>query len=99
MALVLTPAAIADLHATRGYYDTAETGLGDRFLVSLDELFARLRSFPRSAPPVAGYADVRRAVVRGFPFVVFYRTGADRLVVLRVLPAARTEAGRPAGLD
>jgi plasmid stabilization system protein ParE len=97
--LVLTPAAVADLRATREYFDGAEAGLGDQFLVSLDELFARLEAFPRSAPPVAGYANVRRAVVRGFRFVVFYRASADRLVVLRVLHAVRADADRPAEID
>lgn len=99
MDLVLTSAAVDDLRATREYYDTVEAGLSDRFLVSLDELFARLQAFPRSAPPVVGYEDVRRAVVRGFPFVVFYRAGADRLVALRVPHAARADADRPAELD
>lgn len=99
MELVLTPAAVDDLRATREYYDAAEAGVSDRFLVSLEELFARLRAFPRSARPVAGYEDVRRAVVRGFPFVVFYRAGAEQLVVLRVLHAARSDADRPAELD
>ena len=98
MDLVLTPAAVADLRATRAYYEAAEAGLSGRFLVALDELFARLRAFPRSAPPVVGYEDVRRAVVRGFPFVVFYRNGPDQLVVLRVLHAARSEAVRPGDL-
>jgi toxin ParE1/3/4 len=97
--LVLTPAAVDDLRATREYYATAEAGLSGRFVVSLDELFSRLQAFPRSAPPVAGYPDVRRAVVRGFPFVVFYRAGARQLVVLRVLHAARADADRPTELE
>ena len=95
MDLVLTPDAVADLRATREYYDATEAGLSGRFLESLDELFARLREFPRSAPLVAGYEDVRRAVVRGFPFLVFYRAQPDQLVVLRVLHAARSDAERP----
>lgn len=99
MDLVLAPAAVADLRATREYYDAAEAGLSGRFLVSLDELFSRLQAFPGSAPPVAGYADVRRAVVRGFPFVVFYRSGPHRLVILRVLHASRSEAHGSADLE
>jgi plasmid stabilization system protein ParE len=97
--VVLTPSAVADLRATREYYDAAEAGLSGRFVVALDELFSRLQAFPRSAPPVAGYRDVRRAVVRGFPFVVLYRVGPEQLVVLRVLHAARSDAERSAELD
>lgn len=99
MDLVLTPDAVADLRATREYYEAAAAGFSGRFVVSLDELFSRLQAFPRSAPPVAGYEDVRRAVVRGFPFVVFYRSQPDRLVVLRALHAARSDAERPPELE
>ncbi|MBW3665165.1 MAG: type II toxin-antitoxin system RelE/ParE family toxin [Actinobacteria bacterium] len=95
MDLFLRPEAVADLRATRAYYEEAEAGLSRRFVASLDELFVRLRAFPRSAPPVAGYEDVRRAVVRGFPFVVFYRLGPDRIDILRVSHAARSDADRP----
>jgi hypothetical protein len=42
---------------------------------------------------VAGYVDVRRAVVRGFPDVVFYRHRPERIDVLRVLHAARLTQG------
>jgi toxin ParE1/3/4 len=93
--LFLTPEAVADLRATREYYEAAEAGLSSGFLTALDELFSRLRTFPRSAPPVAGYDDVHRAVVRGFPFVVFYRVDRERIDVLRVLHAARSGTDRP----
>jgi toxin ParE1/3/4 len=93
--LVLGPRAVVDLAEIHGYYDTVEVGLGSRFVEALDGLFERLEEFPRSAPLVAGYVDVRRAVVRGFPHVVFYRYRAERVEVLRILPAAREGADRP----
>lgn len=95
--LVLGPAAVADLQEVRQHYDAVQAGLSRRFVESLDALFARLEEFPRSASRVAGYADVRRAVVRGFPYVVFYRHQADQIDVLRVLHAARSDADRPPG--
>lgn len=98
MELFLRPEAVADLRATRAYYEGVAAGLGRGFVASLDELFVRLRAFPRSAPPVAGYEDVRRAVVRGFPFVVFYRLRPDRIDILRVLHAARSDADPPPGV-
>ena len=96
-ALVLRPAAVADLTEAHAHYHGLVDGLGDRFVAALDELFARLIEFPRSAPLVAGYRDVRRAVVRGFPYVVFYRHQLDRIDVLRVLHAAKSDADRPPG--
>ena len=95
--LVLGPRAVADLQGISDHYDTVEDGLSGRFVRALDELFTRLTEFPRSAPLVAGYLDVRRAVVRGFPYVVFYRHQPGRIDVLRVLHAARSDAARPPG--
>ena len=97
--LALGTTAVADLRAAREYYDAAESGLSRRLDEALAELFARLETFPRSAPPVAGYEDVRRAVVRGFPYVVFYRHRPGRIDVLRVLHAARSDADRSSGPD
>jgi toxin ParE1/3/4 len=94
-ALMLGSAAVADLEEIHGHYDSVEDGLGSRFVEPLDELFTRLEEFPRSAPLVAGYVDVRRAVVRGFPYVVFYRHRPEQIDVLRVLHAAREDADRP----
>ena len=93
--LVLGPAAVADLTEIREYFATVDDGLGSRFVEGLDELFSRQEAFPRSAPLVAGYVDVRRAVVRRFPYVVFYRHRPERIDVLRVLHAAREDADRP----
>ena len=95
--LVLGPRAVADLQEINDHYDTVEDGLSGRFVRALDELFARLTEFPRSAPLVAGYLDVRRTVVSGFPYVVFYRHQPGRIDVLRVLHAARSDTDRPPG--
>jgi toxin ParE1/3/4 len=93
-ALELRPAAVADLTEIREHFDSVEGGLSARFVAALDELFTRLTEFPRSAPLVAGYSDVRRAAVRGFPCVVFYRHQPERIDVFRVLHAARSHADR-----
>jgi toxin ParE1/3/4 len=94
-ALLLGPAAVADLTDICRRFDAIEDGLAGRFVAALDVLFTRLEEFPRSAPLVVGYVDVRRAVVRGFPYVVFFRHGPARIDVLRVLHAAREDADRP----
>lgn len=95
--LALRPAAVADLTEAHAHYRNMADGLGDRFVAALDELFARLTEFPRSAPVVAGYQDVRRAVLRGIPYVIFYRHQPDRIDVLRILHAVRSDAEWPQG--
>jgi plasmid stabilization system protein ParE len=96
-ALVLRPAAVVDLTEAHAHNPSLADGLGHGFVAAVDELFARLTEFPRSAPLVASFRDVRRAVVRGFPYGVFYRHQPDRIDVLRVLHAARSDADRPPG--
>jgi plasmid stabilization system protein ParE len=88
--LVLRPAAVADIEAARKYYEEARPGLGDDLATALDQLFARLEAFPRSAPLVAGYEPVRRARLRRFPYAVFYRPDRTRIEVLRVVHTARS---------
>ena len=95
IVLLLGPTAVTDLTEIREHLDPIEDGLGSRLVVALDELFVRLEEFPRSTPLVAGYVEVRRAIVRGFPYVVFYRHRPERIDVLRVLHAARQDADRP----
>jgi plasmid stabilization system protein ParE len=89
MRLLLRSAAAADLRAARKYYDESAHGLGDELAIDLDRLFARLVVFPHSAPLVDGYAPVRRARLRRFPYGVFYLPGEDRIDVLRIVHAAR----------
>lgn len=89
MNLVLRPDAVADVRAARDWYEDAKPGLGAQFLDELDRLLARLVEFPRSAPGVADYPDVRRALLRSFPFAAFYLLNEDEITVLRVLHTSR----------
>lgn len=96
MKLLLRPAAVADLRATRDYYEQAGSRLHEQFAEELDRLFARLEPFRRSAPLVAGYEPVRRALLRRFPYAVFYRlTEPDRIDVLRIVHTTRSPDSWP----
>lgn len=86
--IVLRPQAIEDLRAAKRYYEDQRLALGDELRDALDIAFERLRAFPRSAAPVAGFPGVRRALVRRFPYAVFYVGTHSAIVVLRVLHTA-----------
>lgn len=92
MKVVLRPEAVTDVHAAKRWYRDAEAGLDDRFLDELDRLLTRLTLFPKSAPEVSGYAGVRRALMRTFPFAVLYLAQDDVLSVLRVLHTGQDQA-------
>lgn len=91
MTLLLRPTAVEDIRAARDQYADADRRLDEQLAEDLDRLFALLEAFPRSAPLVEGYESVRRALLRRFPYAVFYRlTEPDRIDVLRVVHTARS---------
>ena len=91
MKLLLRPAAVDDIRAARHYYADADRRLDDQLAEDLDRLFALLEAFPRSAPVVEAYESIRRALLRRFPYAVFYRlTEPDRIDVLRGVHTARS---------
>lgn len=90
MKVTLRPDAEADVRAAVEYYDAAETDLGGEFIDELDRLLRRLSEFPRSSQQVQGFDAVRRALLRRFPFAVFYAEEEDQVVVLRVIHTARS---------
>lgn len=91
----LVAGAVADLTEARTDNNMAD-GPGGRFVVVVDELFTRLNECRRRAPVVAGFQDVRRAVVRGFSSAIFARTQPDRIDMYRACSQVRctTALGR-----
>lgn len=89
MRVELKPAAIADVAAALKYYEDPQPGLAGEFLDAFDGVLRRLALFPESATTVEDSDPVRRARLRRFPFGVFYLAEGERIVVLRVMHAAR----------
>ena len=78
----LRPRAEADLARAWRWYDDRLPGLGELFLRSADECFARLAIQPLAHPEV--HPRVRRAPLRRFPYGVFYVVRETRVDVLAV---------------
>jgi plasmid stabilization system protein ParE len=95
--VVLRPDAEADVTATYEYYGEADQDLAEQFIDELDLVLRRLAEFPLSARQVQGYGSVRRALLRRFPFAVFYISRDDEVLVLRVIHAARSPETWPHG--
>lgn len=64
-------------------YERERAGLGFRFEAQVNALFVRLVDNPRQFPEVEEGA--RRALVRDFPYGVFFTLDAERITVLAVL--------------
>lgn len=89
MTVRLTGLAVSDLSEICGHYRAIDDEIERRFLDRFELVVERLLSFPRGAPPVDGFPDVRRARMRPFPYGIFYRLDGDDILILRVLRTRR----------
>ncbi len=80
--MILRPEAEDDLAQAFSWYEGQVLGLGDEFLRSVDAVFALIQRHPEAYPLI--YGDVRRGLLRRFPYGVFYLVDTERTVVLSV---------------
>ena len=88
-ALLLSAYAENDLAEARDWYDTRRNGLGDEFLAAVNDVFSRIRSHPLLYPEA--YGPLRRAVMRRFPYLVYFITGADAITIVGCLHVRRRQ--------
>jgi plasmid stabilization system protein ParE len=81
--LVVQPQSDLDIQAAAVWYEDQRSGLGSRFLDELDLVFQRIKENPRQFPPVEGV--VHRALIRHFPYGVYFLAESDDIKVLAVL--------------
>lgn len=86
--LVVRLEAEADIESAVVWYERQVRGLGARFLDALDDVQARIGGFPLHFPEVA--PDVRRALLRRFPYAIYFVAQAERVVVIAVLHQHRS---------
>jgi len=83
MSVRLRPEAAADIRAAMAWYDAREPGLSAEFLSEADAVFARIAARPESYPAVHG--ETRRALMRRFPYAVYFDIETEGVLVLAVL--------------
>jgi plasmid stabilization system protein ParE len=68
------------------WYDAQRSGLGLDFVLSVGRVIARIEATSRMGSPVPGVADpdIRRVLVRRFPYQVVYIELADRAQILAI---------------
>jgi toxin ParE1/3/4 len=100
-AVVLTPAAAADIDEAFLYVAEHNAAAARELLARLVEGVERLRAFPLSGAPLPAVDDdplapgIRFLVLE--PYLVFYRAFDTRAVVLRVLHTRRDGLGELLG--
>ena len=85
--IVFRPQAQAEIEAAREWYERESLGLGSRFVSAVDDALGRLVDRPLAFPCVR--RDVRRALLRRFPYAVFFRVRESEIVVVAVIHGRR----------
>ena len=89
-ALLTDPRADLDVEATARWYERQRPGLGLEFLGELRAAYTRIITGP------LGYQSIglgtRRALLRRFPYAVYFVVGDDVVTVVAVLHASRDPA-------
>ena len=79
----IIPAAARDAEAATQWYDRERTGLGRRFLAEVKRVSKRIREAPLQLPLVD--EGVRRALLRTFPYAMFFSIDANVIVVVAIV--------------
>ena len=69
------------------WYEDRRKGLGYDFSVAVQKHIARISISPEQFPRVRG--DVRKAVLRRFPYSIYFITDKQRIVVLAIFHVRR----------
>ena len=81
--IIVPPQSDLDIQAAAFWYEDQQSGLGARFLNELHQVFHRIKGNPNQFPLVGG--DIRRALLRRFPYGVYFLDDGHDLRILAVL--------------
>lgn len=86
-SLILAPEAETDVQEAYGWYEERRRGLGDDSLSCLEACLTGIVRQPELHAVV--FAQYRRAMVRRFPYPVFFEATDDAVTIFGVLHTAR----------
>jgi plasmid stabilization system protein ParE len=82
LPLVFEPEVEAEVDEAYRWYERQRQGLGEDFLAAVQATLDRVQINPEL--PAIIYRDVRRALVRRFPYAVYYRVEPERIAVVAI---------------
>lgn len=86
-ALIIKPKAEFDIQDAYEYYEKGKPGLGSEFVRAVDACFAKIGRNPLAYPVL--HKQIRRVLIRRFPYGIFYIFEDDRIIVIACLHAKR----------
>ncbi|MBL8867531.1 MAG: type II toxin-antitoxin system RelE/ParE family toxin [Gemmataceae bacterium] len=79
--------ALSEYEDAADWYEQQRTGLGDDFVAEVESVIARISANPLLHAKV--YGDVRKAVVKRFPYIVLYLVEPTEIVIVSVFHTSR----------
>jgi toxin ParE1/3/4 len=87
LPLSVQPRAEREALKAARWYEREAAGLGRAFLESVEQALLAVEENPYQSPEL--YRDIRRALVKRFPYGVFFRIRPQEVRVLAILHLAR----------
>ena len=79
--------AVEEFLSATKWYEDHRHGLGTEFEVACRAAIALIEQHPLSFPVVHG--EIRRVVLRRFPYTIFYRAREDELLIVAIMHERR----------
>ena len=90
MKHIYRPAAAADIDDAYAWYERERRSLGEEFLTEVNAVVRTILEMPEAYPVVV--RQTRRALVRRFPYGLFYRVLGDTIVFVACFHTSRNPA-------
>ncbi|MEO0810939.1 MAG: type II toxin-antitoxin system RelE/ParE family toxin [Pseudomonadota bacterium] len=87
MSLSVLAEARGDILAAACWYESRELGLGEALVEEIDATLLRIEAGPERFPVM--YRSARRALVRRFPYAIYFLCDSADIVILAVLHQRR----------
>lgn len=87
MRFVVRPAAAADIDEAFLWYEGQRPGLGNEFLTAAQRVIDVVAEQPRRFPIIR--RNTRRALLRRFPYAIYYRIYDDVIVIVACMHGRR----------
>jgi plasmid stabilization system protein ParE len=88
--IVFYPVADAEFLESAEWYEDQRNGLGLEFIDYVQHVLDNIAENPLRYPVV--FKDIHEGLVSKFPFAVYYRVKADRVIILAVFHSSRDPA-------
>jgi len=90
LSVVFRPEAEAEISQAAQWYEARANGLGSEFVRSLEAAIANIERHPLAYQIVFG--EVRRALLRRFPYAVFFKHAQNETLVIACFHLRRDPA-------